>query len=166
MQIYNFAAEKSNLILMSKQIRLKKGLNIHLFGAADRVYASVKPTNKYVVKPTDFHSLMPKLSVKVGDKVKAGTPLFFDKKNEKYWFNSTPKTDKLIIDLTKIIFTDNWINFISNKIHNYSIDKENLNKRLILYYTILLDQINRHWNRDRAWHLKTSGGPKARFYAG
>ena len=80
MQIYNFAAEKSNLILMSKQIRLKKGLNIHLFGAADRVYASVKPTNKYVVKPSDFHSLIPKLSVKVGDKVKAGTPLFFDKK--------------------------------------------------------------------------------------
>ena len=83
MQIYNFAAEKSNLILMSKQIRLKKGLNIHLFGAADRVYASVKPTNKYVVKPTDFHSLMPKLSVKVGDKVKAGTSLFFDKKKIK-----------------------------------------------------------------------------------
>ena len=88
MQIYNFAAEKSNLILMPKQIRLKKGLNIHLFGAADRVYASVKPTNKYVVKPTDFPSLMPKLSVKVGDKVKAGTPLFFDKKNEKVNFCS------------------------------------------------------------------------------
>ena len=88
LQIYNFAAEKSNLILMSKQIRLKKGLNIHLFGAADRVYSSVKPANKYVVKPTDFHSLIPKLSVKVGDKVKAGTPLFFDKKNEKVNFCS------------------------------------------------------------------------------
>ena len=88
MQIYNFAAEKSNLFLMSKQIRLKKGLNIHLFGAADKVYASVKPTYKYVVKPTDFHSLMPKLSVKVGDKVKAGTPLFFDKKSDKVNFCS------------------------------------------------------------------------------
>ena len=88
MQIYNFAAEKSNLFLMSKQIRLKKGLNIHLFGAADKVYASVKPTDKYVVKPIDFHSLMPKLSVKVGDKVKAGTPLFFDKKNDKVNFCS------------------------------------------------------------------------------
>lgn len=88
MQIYTFAAEKSNLFLMSKEIRLKKGLNIHLLGDADKVYASTKPTEKYVVKPTDFHGLMPKLCVKVGDKVKAGTPLFYDKYNEKINFCS------------------------------------------------------------------------------
>ena len=88
MQIYTFAAEKSNLFLMSKEIRLKKGLNIHLLGDADKVYASTKPTEKYVVKPTDFHGLMPKLCVKVGDKLKAGTPLFYDKYNEKINFCS------------------------------------------------------------------------------
>ena len=88
MQIYTFAAEKSNLFLMSKEIRLKKGLNIHLLGDADKVYASTKPTEKYVVKPIDFHGLMPKLCVKVGDKVKAGTPLFYDKYNEKINFCS------------------------------------------------------------------------------
>ena len=64
---------------MSKEIRLKKGLNINLLGEADKVYASVKPTDNYVVKPTDFHGLTPKLAVKVGDRVKAGTTLFFDK---------------------------------------------------------------------------------------
>ncbi|HIE73302.1 MAG TPA: Na(+)-translocating NADH-quinone reductase subunit A [Flavobacteriales bacterium] len=73
---------------MSKEIRLKKGLNIHLLGDADKVYASTKPTEKYVVKPIDFHGLMPKLCVKVGDKLKAGTPLFYDKYNEKINFCS------------------------------------------------------------------------------
>jgi len=86
MQIYTFAGEKSNLKSMSKEIRLKKGLNINLLGEADKVYASVKPTERYVVKPTDFHGLTPKLAVKVGEKVKAGTTLFFDKYNDKVNF--------------------------------------------------------------------------------
>ena len=88
MQIYTFAGEKSNLKRMSKEIRLKKGLTINLVGDADKVYASVKPTDNYVVKPTDFHGLTPKLTVKVGDKVKAGTVLFFDKYNDKINFVS------------------------------------------------------------------------------
>ncbi len=73
---------------MSKEIRLKKGLNINLVGEANKVYGSVKPTDKYVVKPTDFHGLIPKLAVKAGDKVKAGTTLFFDKYNDKVNFCS------------------------------------------------------------------------------
>ncbi|MEZ7929538.1 MAG: Na(+)-translocating NADH-quinone reductase subunit A [Flavobacteriales bacterium] len=95
MQIYTFAAEKSNLKSMSKEIRLKKGLNINLLGEADKVYASVKPTERYVVKPTDFHGLTPKLAVKVGDKVKAGTTLFFDKYNDKVNF-SAPVSGEVI----------------------------------------------------------------------
>ena len=73
---------------MSKEIRLKKGLNINLLGEADKVYASAKFTDIYVVKPTDFHGLTPKLAVKVGDRVKAGTTLFFDKYNDKVNFSS------------------------------------------------------------------------------
>ena len=71
---------------MSKEIRLKKGLNINLIGEADKVYASVKPPKRYVVKPTDFHGLTPKLVVKVGEKVKAGSSLFFNKYNDKINF--------------------------------------------------------------------------------
>ena len=88
MQIYTFAAEKSNLSRMSKAIRLKQGLNINLIGSADKVYASAPVADKYIVKPTDFHGLIPKLIVKVGDKVKAGSPLYFDKYNEKVNFCS------------------------------------------------------------------------------
>ena len=67
MQIYTFAGEKSNLFLMSKEIRLKKGLNINLVGEANKVYATLKPSEKYVVKPTDFHGVTPKMVVKPGD---------------------------------------------------------------------------------------------------
>ena len=71
---------------MSKEIRLKKGLNINLLGEADKVYASVKPSERYVVRPTDFYGLTPKLAVKVGEKVKAGSTLFFNKYNDKVSF--------------------------------------------------------------------------------
>ena len=73
---------------MSKEIRIKKGLDIKIFGEAEKVYSSVKPAKKYVVKPTDFHSLTPKMVVKEGEKVKAGSILFFDKYNERIKFCS------------------------------------------------------------------------------
>ena len=87
---------------MSKEIRLNKGLTINLVGAADKVYASVKPTdrtNRYVVKPTDFHALTPKLTVKIGDRVKAGSTLFFDKSNDKVNFCSPVSGE--IIDIVR-----------------------------------------------------------------
>ena len=73
---------------MSKDIRLKKGLNINLKGEADKVYASIPQSELFSLKPTDFHGLMPKLTVKAGDKVKAGSCVFFDKYNEKVRFSS------------------------------------------------------------------------------
>jgi Na+-transporting NADH:ubiquinone oxidoreductase subunit A len=71
---------------MSKDIRLKKGLNINLHGEADKVYASIPQSETFVVKPTDFHGMTPKLTVKVGDKVNAGSVLFHDKYNERVKF--------------------------------------------------------------------------------
>tara|TARA_B100001093_G_scaffold520411_1_gene615551 strand:- start:2008 stop:3360 length:1353 start_codon:yes stop_codon:yes gene_type:complete len=66
---------------MSKDIRIKKGVNIRLKGSAERVYANISSSKLFFVKPTDFIGLKPKLTVKVGEKVLAGTPLFFDKEN-------------------------------------------------------------------------------------
>ena len=73
---------------MSQSVRIRRGLNINLLGEADKVYASVKKHNIYALKPTDFHGLTPKLSIKVGDKVLAGSVIFFDKYNEKIKFCS------------------------------------------------------------------------------
>ncbi|OFX26193.1 MAG: NADH:ubiquinone reductase (Na(+)-transporting) subunit A [Bacteroidetes bacterium GWA2_31_9b] len=64
---------------MSQVIKIKKGLNINLLGEAEKIIKKADQAEYYAVKPTDFKGIRPKLVVKVGDKVKAGSPLFFDK---------------------------------------------------------------------------------------
>lgn len=73
---------------MSKQIKLRKGLNIRMEGKADNILIPEVRPGRYGVKPIDFPGLVPKLSVKPGDKVKAGTPLFFDKQRPEIKFTS------------------------------------------------------------------------------
>ena len=99
MQIYTFAGEKSNKFKMSEDIRLKKGLQIKLTGEAEQVYSTADAATTYVLKPTDCHGLTPKLTVKVGDKVKAGTVLFMDKYNEKVKFCSSVSGE--VIDVVR-----------------------------------------------------------------
>lgn len=64
---------------MSDTIKIKKGLNINLQGKAEKIFIKANKAELYAVKPTDFHGLVPKLKVKVGDAVKAGSTLFYDK---------------------------------------------------------------------------------------
>ncbi len=64
---------------MSKVIKLKKGLDIRIKGEAANILEHIDRPETFAIKPADFHGLIPKLTVKVGDQVKAGTPLFFDK---------------------------------------------------------------------------------------
>ena len=73
---------------MSNVIRLRKGLDIKLKGKAEKIFSKGKLADTYAVKPTDFPSLTPKLAVKVGDAVKAGSPLFFDKYHPEVQFAS------------------------------------------------------------------------------
>jgi Na+-transporting NADH:ubiquinone oxidoreductase subunit A len=74
---------------MGKFIRLKKGFDINLVGkASPSIVTSVQP-EVYAIKPTDFEGLyMPKLMVQEGDNVKAGSPLFHDKKHETIFFTA------------------------------------------------------------------------------
>ena len=64
---------------MSLSVKLKKGLDIRIKGAAEKILAAEIQSAFYGVKPVDFPGLIPKLNVKPGDKVSAGTPLFHDK---------------------------------------------------------------------------------------
>ena len=73
---------------MSKIITLRKGLDINLQGKAEETLAEAPRSSEYAVSPLDFEGVTPKLLVKVGDKVKAGTPLFFNKYNERVLFTS------------------------------------------------------------------------------
>lgn len=64
---------------MSKTIKLRKGLNVRLKGKADTILGKAPLADHYAIKPSDFPGLTPRLSVKQGQEVKAGEPLFFDK---------------------------------------------------------------------------------------
>lgn len=74
---------------MGKFIRLKKGFDINLAGKAALKLSDTEQPETFAIKPSDFHGIyMPKVLVKEGDSVKAGTPLFHDKKNEKIVFTA------------------------------------------------------------------------------
>ena len=73
---------------MSKVITLRKGLDINLRGSASEQLAEAPAAAEYAVSPLDFEGVTPKLLVKPGDRVKAGTPLFFSKSDERILFTS------------------------------------------------------------------------------
>jgi len=72
---------------MDNVIKIRKGLDMKLQGEAERTTTTVSPS-LYAVKPTDFNGVLPKLLVAPGDKVKAGTPLFFDKYSPRVKFTA------------------------------------------------------------------------------
>lgn len=74
---------------MSVVKKLRKGFNINLVGKAEnKVQDSIHPET-FAVRPPDFVGFSkPKLLVKEGDAVKAGTPLYYDKSMEKVMYTS------------------------------------------------------------------------------
>ncbi|MBR5807526.1 MAG: Na(+)-translocating NADH-quinone reductase subunit A, partial [Alistipes sp.] len=73
---------------MSKIIKLCKGLDIRLQGEAAKTIVNAPLASEYAVSPLDFEGVTPKMLVKVGDTVEAGSPLFFDKKRPEILFTS------------------------------------------------------------------------------
>lgn len=73
---------------MSNDIRIRKGLDIHLEGEADKITKQLSPSGIYAIKPDDFHKIIPKLIVREGYEVKAGEALFHSKSDERVLFPS------------------------------------------------------------------------------
>lgn len=73
---------------MSKDIRIKKGLNIKLVGEAEQKTTDISTSGVYALKPEDFHGIVPKLIAKEGTEVKAGEALFHAKSDERILFPS------------------------------------------------------------------------------
>ncbi len=73
---------------MSNNIYLKKGLDLPISGVAAQNTKKVIVPDVVAVKPTDFRGLVPKLLVREGDKVLAGTPVLADKMSQNILFAS------------------------------------------------------------------------------
>lgn len=73
---------------MSQDILIKKGLSINIKGVAQKEIKKIPLTKFYGHNLDDFHLLIPKLEVKVGDYVKRGQPLFYSKLNDTIKFVS------------------------------------------------------------------------------
>ena len=73
---------------MADYIKLKKGLNVPMVGAPQPVVKKSVISEVIALKPTDFKNLTPRLLVREGDAVKAGTPVYADKFNPEIIFAS------------------------------------------------------------------------------
>jgi Na+-transporting NADH:ubiquinone oxidoreductase subunit A len=73
---------------MSKDIRIKKGLDIKLVGEAAQTTSIVAVKGVFALKPEDFHGIIPKLIAKEGAEVQAGESLFYSKSDDRILFSS------------------------------------------------------------------------------
>lgn len=73
---------------MSKDIRIKKGLDIKLVGEAKQVTTELPLGSVFAIKPDDFHGIIPKILAKEGTEIKAGEALFYNKSDERILFPS------------------------------------------------------------------------------
>ncbi len=64
---------------MSQLIKTKRGLDIQIGGKAENQLSRMKISEVVAVIPDHYHGITPKVVVKEGDAVKAGTPLFYNK---------------------------------------------------------------------------------------
>ncbi|SEB44326.1 Na+-transporting NADH:ubiquinone oxidoreductase subunit A [Maribacter dokdonensis] len=119
---------------MSKDIRIKKGLNINLVGAAEQTTSKAVLSNVYAIQLSDFHGIIPKMMVKQGAEVKAGEPLFYNKNIESMVFVSPVSGELIEIErgdrrriLTLKILADKTQEVLSGA----AIDVENASKEVL-----------------------------------
>lgn len=67
---------------MPKNVKIRRGANIKLMGAAERIKGDAAFPSSFAIKPTDFHGVVPKMVLKEGAEVLAGQEIFHDKYNE------------------------------------------------------------------------------------
>jgi Na+-transporting NADH:ubiquinone oxidoreductase subunit A len=83
---------------MTRSVKLKRGLDIRIEGAAEKLIAGEVNPSRFGVKPVDFPGLIPKLNVKPGDTVNAGSPLFHNKIRPEILFTSPVSGTVLSVD--------------------------------------------------------------------
>ncbi|MCB0373604.1 MAG: Na(+)-translocating NADH-quinone reductase subunit A [Muricauda sp.] len=107
---------------MSKDIRIRKGLNINLVGAAEQTTSKAVTSNVYALNLDDFHGITPKMLVKQGEEVKAGEPLFYNKNKEEMHFVS-PVSGELVEIVRGARRRILSLKILADKTQNYVINK-------------------------------------------
>lgn len=73
---------------MSDMLKIRRGTDIKLKGESEKILTDAAQAETYAIKPPDFEGIKPKVIVKVGQEVKAGTVLMYDKNHESVKFTS------------------------------------------------------------------------------
>ena len=73
---------------MANVIKIKKGLDINLKGKASDVLLNAGKSASYAIVPDYYNGIIPKVVVKPGEKVKAGSALIMDKNRPEIKFVS------------------------------------------------------------------------------
>jgi Na+-transporting NADH:ubiquinone oxidoreductase subunit A len=123
---------------MSVTRKLKKGFDIRLKGSpANKLSGEIK-SHDYCVKPGDFPGVTPKLNVKAGDSVKAGSSLFHDKVRPEIIFSSpvsgTVKAinrgeQRKILEITITASGDEFVDF--GKAEHEKLSRDEIKTRLL-----------------------------------
>lgn len=72
----------NTIYFMSHILTIKKGLDIKMAGGlTDSAVVEALSSSSFAVIPDDYNGFIPKPAVKEGDKVKAGAPLLYDKRD-------------------------------------------------------------------------------------
>lgn len=124
---------------MSKQIKLKKGLDIKLVGESEMIFSTFDPINEYALKPPDFNGLLPKLLVKEGDTVQVGSPVFFNKNDERIVITSPVsgtvtaivRGEKRVIEEIQISASANQQYIDFGKENSSQLNKEQITGKLL-----------------------------------
>lgn len=68
---------------MPIDVKIKKGLKLNLKGEAENSIEQAQKSKTVALRPSNFHSLVPKMTIKEGAKIKAGDEVFFSKYSDK-----------------------------------------------------------------------------------
>ncbi len=71
---------------MSNTFKIERGLDIPISGIAALEVVSAGDAESWSVNPNDYHGVVPRLLVQVGDAVKAGSPVYCDKNRPEILF--------------------------------------------------------------------------------
>jgi Na+-transporting NADH:ubiquinone oxidoreductase subunit A len=123
---------------MSRSIKIKKGFDIRLEGSAEKKLAGAVNPVRFGVMPIDFPGLIPKLEVKPGIEVQAGTPLFHDKLRPEIKFTSPVSGRVVSIErgdrrkMLEIIVEKNGTGFVDfGKADPEKLSAEQIKERLL-----------------------------------